>query len=317
VTSSSLVRETPRGTIRSEWRVDGGRFSCQISVPVGLTAEVRIPGGETVLLGDLWISDGVLETWKAHGGKTVTVEHTDLVCTPIQHEPIPASTLDVVIPDFVEGVEDVIVMRRAKPVDLGEATSVFVSFDTDNPGIVGRAVRVFVRLRSSDGSTVEGIARPLPIAWNRVTIDVSAWPFRGSVVEVAAGIRWTDELDDAFGPPLPSHPRHSALPIVPVGSDGAMRQSDTEDVTNPVITVMNAGPSFCRVGDQHYLVTSKNEYLPGLPGLPGYRPRLLEIQSHRDRPRARRLVVPVPRRHERLTWRPPAGFGMDGREHKN
>lgn len=235
VTASSLTRETPRGTIRASWRVDGGRFHSEITVPVGSVAEVRIPGGETVvlgpgthtvagasiapesleplrpelrreLLGELWLSDGALETWEPRGATTMTVEHTDLVCAPVYHEPIPAPTLDVLIPDFVEGVDDVIVLRQDEPLDLGAASFVFANFDTDNPGIVGRAVRVFMRLRSSDGSAVEGVARPLPIAWNRVTVDVGAWPGRANVVEVAVGIRWTDEPDTAFGPPLPLPP---------------------------------------------------------------------------------------------------------------
>lgn len=235
VTSSSLTRQTPRGTIHAEWRVDSGRFSCEVTVPVGSMAEVRIPGGDTVtlepgvhsvegrtavaeslqnarpeprreVLGELWLSDGALETWEARGETTVTVEHTDQVCTPVYHEPIPAPTLAVVIPDFTEGSDDMVILRQDGPLDLGAASFVFANFDTDNPGIIGRAVRIFVRLQSSDGSTVEGVARPLPIAWNRVTVDVSAWQDRASVVEVAVGIRWTDEPDTAFGPPLPLQP---------------------------------------------------------------------------------------------------------------
>ncbi len=235
VTSASFTRETPRGTIRAAWRVDAGRFVGEVTVPVGSTAEVTIPGGETMefgagthavegptvappvvdprlpeakrsALGELWLSDGALRTWQPRGGTTVTVERTDVVCTPVYHEPIPAPTLDVVIPDFVDGVEDAVVLSQDGPLDLGAASTVFAHFDTDNATIVGRAVRVFVRVRSSDGSTVESVVRPLPIQWNRAAVDVSAWPGRASVVEVAVGIRWTDEPDTAFGPPLPLPP---------------------------------------------------------------------------------------------------------------
>ncbi|MCU1420499.1 MAG: hypothetical protein JWN36_150 [Microbacteriaceae bacterium] len=235
VGNASFTRETPRGTIRASWRVDGGRFSAEVTVPVGSAAEVRIPGGETVELGpgvhavegdtvvaaltearrpdpireprgELWLSDGVLETWEPRGDTTITVDHTDRVCTPVYHEPIPAPTLDVAIPDFVAGVDDVVTLRQAGPLDLGAASFVYAHFDTDNAAIVGRAVRVFVRLTSSDGTSIEGVARPLPIAWNRATVEVSAWPGRSSVVEVAVGIRWTDEPDLAFGPPLPLPP---------------------------------------------------------------------------------------------------------------
>lgn len=44
-----------------------------------------------------------------------------------------------------------------------------------------------------------------------------------------------------------------------------MAQSPTDNVANPVIPGMNADPSVCRVGEEFYLVTSSNEYLPGLP----------------------------------------------------
>ena len=248
VGSASFTRDTPRGTIRASWRVAGGRFSAEVAVPVGSVAEVRIPGGETVELGPgehsiegdtvapapaearrpaplreplggLWLSDGVLESWEPRGDSTITVDDTDRVCTPVYHEPIPAPTLDVAIPDFVAGVDDVVVLRQDGPLDLGAASFVFAHFDTDNAAIVGRAVRVFVRLTSSDGTSIEGVARPLPIAWNRVTVDVSAWPGRTSVVEVAVGIRWTDEPDLAFGPhfPLPPEPRRFAYRLGRIG----------------------------------------------------------------------------------------------------
>jgi alpha-L-rhamnosidase len=248
VGSASFTRETPRGTIRAAWRVGGGRFTAEVTVPVGAVAEVRVPGGETIELGagehtverettaptilpasrpaavreplgELWLSDGVLETWEPRGDTTVTVEPGDFVCTPVYHEPIPGPTLDVVIPDFVAGVDDVVVLKQAGPLDLGAASFVFANVDTDNATIMGRAVRIFVRLRSSDGTSVEGVARPLPIAWNRVTVDVGAWPGRSSVVEVAVGIRWTDEPDLAFGPllPLPPAPRRFAYRLGRIG----------------------------------------------------------------------------------------------------
>ncbi len=252
VTSSSLSRETPHGTIQAAWHVDGGRFFCDVTVPVGAVAEVRVPGGATVelpagihsfdrayrapevvsarrpepgreLKGELWLSDGALQAWEPSGGTTVTVQRSNFVCTPVYHEPIPAPTLDVVIPDFVEGFDHMLVMRQDGPLDLGAASFVFANFDTDNPGVVGRAVRVIVRLRSSDGTSADGTARPLPIAWNRVAVDVSEWPGRTSVVEVAVGIRWTDDLDPAFGPalPLPPEPRRFAYRLGRIGWSNA------------------------------------------------------------------------------------------------
>jgi alpha-L-rhamnosidase len=41
--------------------------------------------------------------------------------------------------------------------------------------------------------------RPLPIAWNRVALDVAAWPGRSAVAKVEVGIVWSDTHDSARG----------------------------------------------------------------------------------------------------------------------
>ncbi|WP_172582250.1 glycoside hydrolase family 43 protein [Subtercola boreus] len=48
-------------------------------------------------------------------------------------------------------------------------------------------------------------------------------------------------------------------------ADDAGTRPRVADVPNPVLAGMHADPSICRVGDDYFLVTSTNEYLPGLP----------------------------------------------------
>ncbi|WP_162269034.1 family 78 glycoside hydrolase catalytic domain [Frondihabitans sp. PAMC 28766] len=238
VTSASFTRETPRGTIRADWSVDSGRFTCQVTVPVGSVAEVRIPGGDIIEVGsgthtvagitttiepdppqrpplrheysgEQWLSDGILTSWEPCGETTVTIEPGAPICAPVYHEPIPGPTLDIVVPDFVADEDDVVVFRPNAPLNLTSASFLYAHFDTDNSRIIGRAIRIFLRVRSANGSIREEQARPLPIAWNRVAVDVSSWEDRSDITEIAVGVRWSDEPDTAFGPylPLPPAPR--------------------------------------------------------------------------------------------------------------
>ncbi|SEE56283.1 family 78 glycoside hydrolase catalytic domain [Jiangella alba] len=47
ITSAQATHDSPYGRIRSSWRVDGERFSLDVTVPPGTTAEVRLPDGRT------------------------------------------------------------------------------------------------------------------------------------------------------------------------------------------------------------------------------------------------------------------------------
>lgn len=158
-------------------------------------------------VGQLWLSDGNTSRWIPLSSEvTVSVADTDVVCTPVFHEPIPAPTLDVSIPDFVPDATQWLVLEQNDVLDLSAASFAFASFDTDNAEIVGRAVRIVMRLTSENGEYREAVARPLPIAWNRVAVELGDWAGRSTVTEVAVGIRWSDEFDTAFGPPLPLPP---------------------------------------------------------------------------------------------------------------
>jgi alpha-L-rhamnosidase len=127
----------------------------------------------------------------------------DTFCAPVHHETMPAPSLDVAIEAFQVDREYWIALVQDGPLDLSDAALVFASFDVDGGELVGRTVRPLVRLTASDGDTAVATVRPLPIAWNRVALDVTDWPGRASVAKVEVGMMWSDTHDSGRGPYLP------------------------------------------------------------------------------------------------------------------
>lgn len=192
--------------------VESGRHELVVeyTAPAAAPAPTR-PPAKRADVGEIWLSDGNTSRWVAVSEQlTVTVAETDIVCTPVFHEPIAAPTLEISIPDFEPDATEWLVLERDTAhdgvLDLSAASFAFATFDTDNAEIVGRAVRIVMRLTSTNGEYREAVARPLPIAWNRVAVELGDWAGRSSVAEVRVGIRWTDEFDTALGPPLPLAP---------------------------------------------------------------------------------------------------------------
>jgi Alpha-L-rhamnosidase N-terminal domain./Bacterial alpha-L-rhamnosidase. len=188
------------------------------------------PRAKRADVGDVWLSGGNLSRWLPLNEQVmVSVADTDVICTPVFHEPIPAPTLDVTIPDFVPDSTEWLVLERDLdrdgPLDLSAASFAFASFDVDNPEIVGHAVRIAMRLTNANGEQREAVARPLPIAWNRVAVELGDWPGRSGVTEVRVGIRWTDCFDTALGPPvpLPPSPRRFSFRLGRIGWTSAPR----------------------------------------------------------------------------------------------
>ena len=86
-------------------------------------------------------------------------------------------------------------------------------------------VRPLLRLTAADGTVVIGETRPLPIAWNRVALEVAGWAGRSAVSRVEVGIRWADEPDSARGPflPIPERPARFDFRVGRVGWTSAPR----------------------------------------------------------------------------------------------
>ncbi|AIY02694.1 hypothetical protein ART_3095 [Arthrobacter sp. PAMC 25486] len=188
--------------------------------------------------GGRWLSDGVESSWqesptaeRAPAGE-VTAEalllrtlDTDVICAPVYHEPIAAPTLEITIPRFHPDVARWITMDQSAPLDLSAARFVFAHFDVDGPGLAGRALRPLLRLTSTNGTFICAEARPLPIAWNRVAIDVDHWPGRASVTAIEVGIQWSDNHDWGRGPyvELPSSSEPFTFTVGRVGWSSAPR----------------------------------------------------------------------------------------------
>ncbi|MFD5598563.1 family 78 glycoside hydrolase catalytic domain [Leucobacter sp. NPDC058333] len=262
VSAVSVQRMTRHGLIQIAWTASAGRFTCDVTVPVDTTAEIHPPGGGVIALdaghhsvhrvipahppsssrdsspsgqtgehrvalaGAILATDDDLRPWRAVGaGITALLERQVVVCAPVFHEPLPAPTLAVTIDDFLPEIGRWVAQRQDPPLDLTAASFAFAHVDVDGPDLPGRAVRALLRLTSSDGTSVVGEMRPLPIAWNRVSIDLADWAGRSSIVSVEVGVLWRDETDPARGPfvPLPSGPQRLALRIGKIGWTSAPR----------------------------------------------------------------------------------------------
>ncbi len=174
-------------------------------------------------VGALWLSDGATSRWRSPDPADRIVTRTEtVVCTPVYHEPIPGPTLDVEIADLRAGPDDpgqLLVLEQDGPLDLSRARTVFGHIDVDNATLPGRRLQLVLLLTGADGTSVVGRARPLPIQWNRVAVDVGDWPGRSQVTGVAIGVAWDDEPEPARGPhvPLPPPPHRFCYRLGRVG----------------------------------------------------------------------------------------------------
>ena len=253
---ADIRRDTPRGRIEAAWSYDGDTFSADLSVPVGSTAVVTLPGQADAELeaghhrlevsgvaparrtppvapplvrperGARWLSDGATSTWLP-AGNSVTVElvDRDSFCAPVHHESVGAPYLQVTVDPFPPDVEAWITLEQDGPLDLTDASFVSAHVDVDNGGFVGRALRPLIRVTSADGETRVGEARPFPVQWTRVAVDIGDWPGRTAVAKVQVGLRWSDVHDSRRGPylPLPAGPMPYPFKVGRVGWTNATR----------------------------------------------------------------------------------------------
>jgi len=188
---------------RARVRLASGRHAVEARGVVPLSAAEPQEAAAAPIETTVVLSDGVTSRWHATDATRVRLVDETVVCEPVFHEPIPGPTLLVESDDLVVREDHFVVLEQEHPLDLSAARTAFAFLDLDNPAIVGRRFRLLLRLTGQDGSVVRGEARPLPIQWNRVAVDVSDWPGRSAVTDVAVGVRWTDEPDTAMGPYLP------------------------------------------------------------------------------------------------------------------
>lgn len=183
---------------------------------------VRLPAGEYVVVAEdvepieavvrhalprrvettsLWLSDGVSSSWHPQQeGTRVTVRRDPVWCAPVFHEAIPAPTLDIEIADLLPDVDALVVLEQDGILDLEGARAVFAFLDIDNAALPGSRLDLVMCLHSADGSTRRASARPLPVQWNRVAVDVSEWPGRSTITSVEVGLRSSGHVADDSEP---------------------------------------------------------------------------------------------------------------------
>ncbi|MEV0353687.1 family 78 glycoside hydrolase catalytic domain [Nonomuraea sp. NPDC050680] len=196
-------------------RLDGHelRIEAPPGAPIGSCAEVVLRGaaGEPLARRVVragrsarWLSRGVRAPgWTAGPGVRLDVLHGTFVCTPVFHGTFPGPTFEVNGPPLPPGQTRWVLLPLPGGDDLGDATFAFAEVDLCFPVLPGRTIVPMLRLTGADGSSVQDTVRPLPVCWNRISVDLSRWPGRERVVEVAVGVAWLDRPDSARGPALP------------------------------------------------------------------------------------------------------------------
>lgn len=184
---------------------DGGAVLLLLTAPAtatpGDTARLSLWGNEEPVARVVtrvgrrgrWLGDGARsQGWSAgQPGTTLEWLPSGVVCDPVFHEPLPGPVVVVTgEPADPETLRSA-VLRFDRPQDLREAASIVAHVDFCVPAPPGRSVRPLLRLTAQDGTTAEVGARPLPVGWTRLGVDVSTWTGRTAVAQVEVGVRWT------------------------------------------------------------------------------------------------------------------------------
>jgi alpha-L-rhamnosidase len=243
IDSLSLDTETINGPVHLDYRRSADRMRVSIGVPVGAEAVVELPGmpSHTATSGmheyelawptmeasrsarpgvpwqpppaapvpsDLANGTNLLESAVAEGrcrvrGGRFEVLSDGIACMPVPHAQEPGPVLRVIAnatePDIVPPVR----LEFDHPLSLEDAAFAYAMVDPCADAVT-RPVETFIVLYASDGSHLDASDRFWPAGWNRVAVDIDAWPGRFAVVAIEAGIRYTDreaEPTARTGPP--------------------------------------------------------------------------------------------------------------------
>jgi len=195
----------------------------RVTPPVGTapnaTAEVTVSRRDRVArriaratVGGGWPTDA-RAGWIPPDGGAAEVISGPYLCEPVYHGPIPGDVLAISTASLAPGQSAWTRLVLPQPADLGAAEFISAELDLCFPDVVGRRVLPTLRVTSADGTERDATIRPLPVAWNRVSVDVADWPGRTSVVELAVGLRWLDEPESARGGYRPLDGAESALHV--------------------------------------------------------------------------------------------------------
>jgi alpha-L-rhamnosidase len=141
------------------------------------------------------------------------------VCAPVFHEPLEPPIREVVFDSLEVGAAKVIRLEFGEPFDATGAGYVHAMFDLDTGVLPGQQIVPFVTVLGGSGSVRRGITRWLPIAWNRVAVDLDDWPAGEPIIGLELGVEWTGEYDTARGPrtAVPEVVRDFAIRVGDVG----------------------------------------------------------------------------------------------------
>jgi alpha-L-rhamnosidase len=247
VSSAAVTRWTPRGLIEVRWVVNGGSIELTVAVPVGSNAV--LPDGRTLGSGTHEVVLGLgpelppapaatsprhpSRWWLGHGedsaawtgdGVRTTPDAQRWVCSPVFHEPLDPPIREVVFESLEVGAAKAIRLELAESF-IPAGGYVHAMFDMDTGTLPGQEVVPFIAVLGARGSVRRGTTRWLPIAWNRVAVDLEDWPVGEPIVGLDLGVEWTGRFDTARGPrsEVPDAVRDFAIRVGDVGATPGRR----------------------------------------------------------------------------------------------
>lgn len=241
LTTLALEHRTVRGRIDLRLRREGSRLELDLTVPVGSTAVVRLPGAEETVVGSgrhrvvsaVPVPERVLPTVEssrygfddaplstdidgdafllqeaiARGmfGPAGSTGSIAVLERGIRCMPVPHARLDGPILRVAGTDADERLgprVRIALPAPLDLSEARF-AFAMFDLCLVGsaRPLETQLALVSADGSVLETNGRLWPAGWVRTTLDLAGWSGADAVITIEAGLRYTDSAVGAADTP--------------------------------------------------------------------------------------------------------------------